>query len=81
MTMVLVESQALQWPEFQRELVARIGLWEDTHDFESEEYSYYSCWLEALEVVLDRRALVESSQLGRKLDELAARPHGHDHDH
>lgn len=66
------------WEDFRRQLIAAIADWERAHDGE-EPWSYYRCWLTALERVLAQRGLVVTGEVEARAVELAARPHGHDH--
>ncbi len=84
MAFALRERGAFTWEEFQQALIAAIRRWEDSGD----EWSYYRCWLEALEGLAVDRALVDAGEVAELADALAARPaghdhggHGHDHDH
>jgi nitrile hydratase accessory protein len=69
-----------EWEEFRLQLIESISDWEREHD-RDEEWSYYRCWLTALERVLDRQGLVGSGEVEARTREFAARPHGHDHRH
>ena len=62
------------------ELIAAISSWE-TDAQPGECYSYYRCWLTALERVAVAKDLVTEEALEQRADELAARPAGYDHDH
>ena len=68
------------WEDFRRQLIAVIAEWERDHD-EDEAWSYYACWLTALERVLVDGGLVGDGEVAAKTVEFAARPHGHDHGH
>jgi nitrile hydratase accessory protein len=68
------------WEEFRLQLIESISDWEREHD-RDEEWSYYRCWLTALERVLDRQGLVGSGEVEARTREFAVRPHGHDHRH
>jgi len=68
------------WEEFRQQLIQAISDWEREHE-RDEEWSYYRCWLTALERVLDRQGLVGSGEVETRTREFAARPHGHDHRH
>lgn len=43
------------------------------------EWSYYRCWLRALEGLASARGLVSAEELRARVDVLAAAPPGHDH--
>lgn len=80
LALALHDSGAFAWEGFRAQLIARIGAWEREHPA-GEPWSYYRCWLQALEaVVVDAGVLGRGEVLGRA-EELATRPAGHDHDH
>jgi nitrile hydratase accessory protein len=56
---------AFSWPEFSDRLATSIARWERTHP-PGQEYSYYRCWLEALESLLDERGLVDPASLAAR---------------
>lgn len=72
---------AFEWEDFRQQLIAAVGRWERDHPG-AGGWSYYSCWLEALEQVLAAEGLVASDDLEHRAGELAGRPssHGHRHD-
>jgi len=80
MAVSLNDTGAFSWEQFQAALIARIKAWEDDHP-PGECYSYYRCWLEALEDVLAGDGTVFADEITARARELAARPAGHDHDH
>lgn len=69
-----------EWEDFRQELIAVIARWKADHPT-GEDWSYYGCWLEALERVLASEGLVEPGDVERRTGELAARPSGPDHGH
>ncbi|MGH8994257.1 MAG: nitrile hydratase accessory protein [Acidimicrobiia bacterium] len=73
---------AFEWEDFRRQLMAAVGRWERDHPPDSD-WSYYTCWLEALERVLDTEGVVGAGDIALRAEALAARPadHGHRHDH
>lgn len=71
---------SFEWEDFRRELIAAIARWKADQST-GDEWSYYRCWLEALERVLAAEGLVESGDVERRTSELAARPSGPDHGH
>jgi nitrile hydratase accessory protein len=68
------------WEEFRQQLIAVIAAWDSDHQ-PDEGWSYYGCWLTALQQLLARRGLVDEADLEARVQLLAARPHGHDHRH
>jgi nitrile hydratase accessory protein len=78
--MTLYESGAFTWDEFRDQLIEAIATWE--RDAQPGEcYSYYRCWLTALERVVVAKQLVTEEALEQRADELASRPAGYDHGH
>ena len=81
LVMSLAERGVLDYEEFRAELIAAVAA-ADCRSLAGEaSFSYYDCWLEALERVLTGRGLVGPQALAGRVALLAARPHGHDHDH
>ena len=83
--MALHEAGAFEWEDFRQRLIAEIGGWEAAGG-DGEDWSYYRCWLGALEGLLADRGLVAGQDLRARADLLAARPPdhgppGHRHDH
>ncbi len=83
--MALHEAGAFGWEDFRQQLIAEIGAWE-AEGRGREDWSYYRCWLRALERLLADRGLVAGEDLRARAAVLAARPpehgppgHGHDH--
>jgi nitrile hydratase accessory protein len=79
LTMALYDSGAFSWDEFRDQLIASIAGWEATAA-PGECYSYYRCWVQALEAVVVAKDLVGSGAVEERSRELAARPAGHDHE-
>ena len=78
LAMSLNASGIFEWEEFRRQLIAAIAEAERTPD-PDEPFSYYRCWLLALEQVLANAGVVSTEHLLHRADELGARPAGHDH--
>lgn len=78
--MTLTERGVLSYDAFREALIARIAAWESDPPV-GEAYSYYRCWLQALEQVLEEQALVAGAEVDARATALALRPPGHDHDH
>jgi nitrile hydratase accessory protein len=66
---------AFEWETFRQELIATIARWEAS----GEPWSYYGCWLTALERVVVNAGLINQADLEDRGATLAARPAGHDH--
>jgi nitrile hydratase accessory protein len=80
LAVTLYDAGLFEWSQFQAALIAQIAAWERGHEA-GECFSYYRCWLAALESVVAKAGLVTSSEVGDRAAELAARPPGHDHDY
>ena len=80
LVMVLVDRGVLSYDDFRRRLIAEIQAWEEGHP-DGEGYSYYRCWLRALEAELEAQSLVLPGDLTDRVGALAGRPAGHDHRH
>jgi nitrile hydratase accessory protein len=75
LTMALVDAGTLEYESFRTALIERIGA------AGSDAFSYYRCWLQALEQVVEGEGLVSPDDLGARAAQFAARPAGHDHRH
>lgn len=84
MAMSLTEAGVFTWDDFREQLIHQISTWESTAAA-GDCYSYYDCWLAALEAIVEGRGLVPAGSLAGRGAELLERPagydHGHDHDH
>ena len=78
MAAALAEGGLFSWDEFRDHLIAAIGRWESDP---VGEYRYYERWQEALEAIVEERAVVAGSEVDDRAAAYAARPPGHDHDH
>ncbi len=78
MALALCERGVFGWEEFRAQLIAEIGRWERAHP-DGAGYAYYERWQAALEGLLAARDLLPGAALDQRTQELAARPHGHDH--
>lgn len=82
-TVALAERGLFTWRDFQRALIAAIARREASasvreHD---EPQDYWSRWSEALVALLREREPDLIAHLPSRIDDLAARPAGHDHEH
>jgi nitrile hydratase accessory protein len=80
LAMTLHAAGKFEWEDFRQELISAIAEWERDHEPE-ETWSYYRCWVRALERVLEDRGLVGSDDVEARAREFSDRPHGHDHRH
>jgi len=76
LALALRESGQIGWEDFRQHLIAEIGTWEAS-GASSEEWSYYRCWLTALERLAGRRGLAGADDLRARAEALAARPPDH----
>jgi nitrile hydratase accessory protein len=80
LAMSLNASGIFEWEDFRQQLIAAVAEAE-REATDDEPFSYYRCWLLALERVLEAGGVVSTEQLRARAEELEARPAGHDHDH
>ena len=80
LAMALSAGGVFEWEDFRQQLIAAVAEAERDAD-RDEPFTYYRCWLLALERVLDAGGVVSTEQLWTRAKELDARPSGHDHDH
>lgn len=78
LTLSLHRAGLFQWEEFRRRLIEEIRAWEASGRPETE-WSYWSCWQNAFEGLLEAKGLCDATELRRRADSLASRPPGHDH--
>ena len=78
LAVTLHDAGAFEWSQFQAALIAQIAAWERGHEA-GECFSYYRCWLAALESVLAETGLVTANDVTQRAALLAARPPDHDH--
>jgi nitrile hydratase accessory protein len=74
LALALQESGQIGWEDFRRRLIAEIGSWQAAA---GGEWSYYGCWLSALERMVSERELVGGDELRARAEVLAARPPDH----
>ena len=77
LAMALHDGGLFEWEAFRRQLIAAVARAEKA----GGEFSYYRCWLEALQTLLDSSGLVDAASVEERAGVLARRPPGHDHDH
>ena len=79
LAMSLSASGVFEWDDFRRQLIAAVAEAERESD-PDEPFSYYRCWLLALERVLEKGGVLTRDDVFQRAEELDARPAGHDHD-
>jgi nitrile hydratase accessory protein len=77
LAMALHDGGLFEWEPFRQQLIAAVARAEAA----GGEFSYYRCWLEALQTLLDTEGLVDLASVDERTAELACRPAGHDHRH
>ena len=77
LAMALHDGGLFEWEAFRRELIRAVARAEAG----GGEFSYYRCWLEALQTLLDARGVVDVAAVEERAGALASRPAGHDHHH
>jgi nitrile hydratase accessory protein len=75
LAMALHDGGFFEWEAFRRQLMAAVARAEAA----GGEFSYYRCWLEALQTLLDSAGVVDRAAVEERTAELACRPAGHDH--
>jgi nitrile hydratase accessory protein len=75
LAVTLAESGALCWEDFRCALVERIAQAEHS----GEPFSYYRCWLDALERTTVTQGMISRADLDHRGRELSRRGPGHDH--
>jgi nitrile hydratase accessory protein len=76
LALALQESGQIDWEDFRQRLIAEIGSWQAGHPA-AGEWSYYGCWLSALERTVSERGLVGGDDLRTRTALLAVRPPDH----
>ena len=77
LAMALHDRGLFEWEAFRQQLIAAVARAEAG----GGEFSYYRCWLEALQTLVTDLQLVDPAVLDERAGELACRPAGHDHHH
>jgi nitrile hydratase accessory protein len=77
LAMALHDGGFFEWEAFRQQLIAAVRRAEAA----GGDFSYYRCWLEALQTLLDSLGVVDTGTVDGLAAELACRPAGHDHDH
>jgi nitrile hydratase accessory protein len=56
-----------EWEDFRQQLIAAIARWEASHALDDQSWSYYECWLSALEAVIIESGLATDAEIGAAL--------------
>jgi nitrile hydratase accessory protein len=75
-TLALHAAGRFAWEEFRQRLIAEIAARERTA---GAAWSYYACWLAALEDLLVAKGVCARTEVEARARALAARPAGHGH--
>ncbi len=76
LTMALHEAGAFAWEDFRRRLIAEVGAADRRG---GDAWSYWACWLAALEDLLAATGLCAPGEVAARVAALAAQPAGHAH--
>ena len=76
--MTLCAQGVIEWAQFREHLITEIAGWENAPS-PKPEWSYYTCWLAAMERVLTNCGALQSADIESLFLAFSARPHGHDH--
>jgi nitrile hydratase accessory protein len=79
MALALCERGLFEWEEFRQRLIREIALAEREAARAAATFSYYGCWLRALEGLLVAKGCASPDELDARAHRLAALPAGHDH--
>jgi len=79
LTVSLHRAGLFSWDEFRQRLIEAIQAWGERPEPRGT-WSYYECWQVAFENLLDAKGLCSSGDVRQRLESLAARPAGHDHE-
>jgi nitrile hydratase accessory protein len=77
LAMALHDGGLFEWEAFRQQLIAAVARAEAA----GGGFSYYRCWLEALQTLLDVEGVVDVASVEERAGGLAGRPAGHDHRH
>jgi nitrile hydratase accessory protein len=78
LALALHAADMFSWEQFRQQLISVIGAWEGQRH-PGDSWSYYGCWLTALEQLVIQQGLLNAFDLEDRAAMLAARPHDHDH--
>ena len=80
LAITMAEAGLFSWDQFREHLSARIARWESqSEQDQGDGWSYYECWLDALEQLVVEQGVIETGAVGERADALSQRTPGHDH--
>jgi nitrile hydratase accessory protein len=77
LALALHEAGWFDWEDFRQQLITEIAIWEVSHAAANQGWSYYACWLSALEQLVIERGLVGGDDVRVRASMIAARPPDH----
>lgn len=72
--LALSKAGHFDWEDFRQQLIGAIGEWENTHPTDDASWSYYDCWITALERLLIAERLVSPDEIAERSASPAAEP-------
>ena len=78
MARALCNSGLYQWDEFRDHLIAETATW-DAASEPGQEYHYYELFSLALQKLLAKKGICDTTELNTRTTEFQQRPTGHDH--
>ena len=80
-TVALQAQGHFAWEDFRATLIEEIRTWEQeaARGVPAQSWSYYACWLAALERLLVQKGLCGLAEIDDREVGVRARPAGHDH--
>lgn len=81
LTVALQARGLFAWDDFRERLIAEISTWEREAQSRApgRSWSYYACWLAALERLLLEKGLCHRAEIDARAARFRVRPAGHDH--
>jgi nitrile hydratase accessory protein len=70
--LALARAGYFEWEQFRQNLIAAIAKWEGSHALDDSSWSYYDCWLSALEAVVVEAGLSTDTEISGAVAALKA---------
>jgi len=77
--MALCDTHIIDWQDFRSLLIEEIARWDNNTLDHELDWSYYHCWLLALERALTNNQLLSKQEIDGLLETFEGRLDGHDH--